>query len=210
MAFIDTIAPADATGPVADMYRRQQGKYGYVPNYAKVFCHRPELMRLWADLQAGIRRHVEPRTFELVTLAAAHALESSYCCLAHGSALTEHYAPGDVLAIAADPDPAALTPAERAMVRYARKVARDANAVTADDVAAMKAAGVTDAQVFDVAVMAAARAFLTKVVDGLGAEPDPAFLALDESLREPLTVGRAIDSREPERVPETDAVPQSS
>lgn len=202
MAFIDTIAPADATGEVETMYRRQQNKFGYVPNYAKVFCHRPELMKLWADLQVGIRRHVEPRRFELVTLAAAHALGSSYCSLAHGKVLTEHYSPEQVQRIAGEADPAPLTPAERAMVRYARKVARDASSVTAADVAELKAHGLTDAEIFDVAAMAAGRAFLSKLVDGLGAEPDAPFLEIDEALRESLTVGRAIDQAAPERLPE--------
>ncbi|HEX7037129.1 MAG TPA: peroxidase-related enzyme [Pseudomonadales bacterium] len=207
MAFIDTIAPADATGEVEAMYRRQQNKFGYVPNYAKVFCHRPELMKLWADLQVGIRRHVDPRRFELVTLAAAHALGSSYCSLAHGKLLTEHYPAEQVQRIASEADPAPLTPAERAMVRYARKVARDASSVTADDVAELKAQGLTDAEIFDIAAMAAGRAFLSKLVDGLGAEPDAAYLEVDEGLRAALTVGRPIDEAAPERLPEPAEAP---
>ena len=72
----------------------------------------------------------------------------------------------------------------------------------------MKAQGLSDAQVFDVAAAAAARAFFTKVLDALGVQLDSPFLALDEALRGPLTVGRPIDHREcvvmtiaPERVP---------
>ena len=44
MAFIETTRPEHADGAVATMYRRQQSAWGYVPNYAKVFCHRPEVM----------------------------------------------------------------------------------------------------------------------------------------------------------------------
>jgi hypothetical protein len=46
MAFINTVAPDDATGPTREMYERQQASYGYVPSYAKVFSHRPEVMVL--------------------------------------------------------------------------------------------------------------------------------------------------------------------
>jgi alkylhydroperoxidase family enzyme len=88
MAFIKTTAPSDATGETRAMYARQQAAYGYVPNYAKVFCHRPEVMKLWADLLYGIRRNLDRRRLELVTLAAAHEVRSSYCSLAHGKALT--------------------------------------------------------------------------------------------------------------------------
>lgn len=200
MPFIQTTPAAEASGPVREMYQRQQKKFGYVPNYARVFCHRPELMKLWADLQSGIRRHVEPEKFELVTLAAAHALRSSYCSLAHGNKLTEHYTPEEVCAIANDAPEAPLTDAERAMLRFARKVAVDASSVTAGDVAELKAHGLEDAEVFDIAVTAAARAFFSKVADALGAEPDASFLELDPGFRQAMTVGRKIDEREPERV----------
>ena len=91
MSFLKTTPPSEATGAVRALYERQQGGWGFVPNYARPFSHRPEIMSLWADLQRGIRSHVAPRRFELVTLAAALALRSSYCSLAHGKALLEWY-----------------------------------------------------------------------------------------------------------------------
>ena len=44
----------------------------------------------------------------------------------------------------------------------------------------------------DIAFAAAARRFFSKVLDGVGAEPDPAFLNLDEGVRRALVVGRAF------------------
>ena len=38
------------------MYERQETFWGFVPNYARVFCYRPEIMGLWAQLQVGIKR----------------------------------------------------------------------------------------------------------------------------------------------------------
>lgn len=55
MLFIDTIPPDSAEGEVAAMYRRQQAAWGYVPNYAKAFCHRPEVMA-----QVMTRYHIAP------------------------------------------------------------------------------------------------------------------------------------------------------
>ena len=87
MAFIDTISASWITGEGFAMYDRQQKHYGYVPNYATVFCHRPEIMRRWAELLAAIKRPMDKRRFELVTFVAAHALRSTLCTLAHGKAL---------------------------------------------------------------------------------------------------------------------------
>ncbi len=200
MPLIHTTPVAEATGPVEAMYRRQQDAFGYVPNYARAFSHRPELMTLWAELQRGIRRHVEPRRYELVTLAAAHALRSSYCSLAHGRMLAEHFSAEEVCAIVRDAEPSPLTPAERAMVRYARKVAVDASSVTADDVAELASYGFDDAEIFDIAAVAAARAFFTKVVDGVGAAPDSALGDLEPAFRDAMTVGRRIEQRPVERL----------
>ena len=196
MAFIDTIAPNAAHGDVRAMYQRQQDRYGYVPNYAKAFCHRPELMALWAALQAGIRRRVDARRFELVTFVAANARKNSGCTLAHGTLLAQHVSAHAVCAIAEhDLERSTLSQAEAAMVHFARKVALDASSVTAGDVQALAQHGFSDAEIFDIAAVVAARAFFTTLLDGVGVEPDNRFADMDESMRRALTVGRPIDYR---------------
>ncbi len=202
MAFIETTPPVEADGDVRELYEHQEAHYGYVPNYAKVFCHRPEIMKLWSDLLSGIRRPLGKRRFELVTAAASHALRSTYCSLAHGKALTEFFSADEIQAIVSGSGTGSLSPAELAMVSLARKVARDASSVTAGDVGALKEHGITDAEIFDIVATAAARAFFSKLVEGLGAEADSTFLALEEPLRETLTVGRPIGRLEPERMQE--------
>jgi uncharacterized peroxidase-related enzyme len=200
MAFISTIPPEAATGEVLAMYRRQQGKYGFVPNYAKVFSHRPEIMQLWADLQIGIQRHMDRRRFELVTVAAALAIRSSYCSLAHGNALTAFFEADEVRAIVANSDDMPLTAAEKAMMDYARKVARNATSVTAEDTESLRAHGFGDAEIFDITAAATARTFFAQLCEGLGATPDVAYRDIDEQLRTALTVGRPIDDSAAEKV----------
>ncbi len=204
MAFIETVPPADATGAVREMYERQQKKFGYVPNYAKVFSHRPEVMSLWADLLAGIRRHLDRRRFELVTLAAAHSLRNSYCALAHASALGEFHGPAEICAVLDGSGTEALSPAERAMVAFARRVAAEPEAVSADDVTALQAHGFADDEIFDIVATVAARAFFTRLLDGLGAEPDAAYLDVEAPLRRALVVGRPIAAEPVERLETAD------
>jgi uncharacterized peroxidase-related enzyme len=195
------MAASEATPEVRAMYARQQSAWGFIPNYAKVFSLRPEVLARWAQLQAEIRRPMDNRRFELVTFAAALELRSSACALAHGSKLMDFFEEDDVLALAENGSVAALTDAERAMIAFSRKVARDASKVTAGDVEALRRHGLSDAEVFDIAATAAGRAFFTKLLDGLGVEPDAAFLGMDETLRKSLTVGRPIDFRAPEMMP---------
>ena len=56
---------------------RQQSAWGYIPNYAKAFSLRPEVLARWGQLQAEIRRPMDNRRFELVTYAAALELRIS-------------------------------------------------------------------------------------------------------------------------------------
>jgi len=175
------------------MYRRQQASWGFVPNYAKVFCHRPEVLARWGRLLAEIRRPLDARRFELATFAAAHELGNSACALAHGRALREFFSDEQVVAIAEDRLDGVLGPAEQAMVRFARLVARDASQVTAEDVATLRGHGYDDADIFDIAATAAGRAFFTKLLDALGVLADSPLRTLDERLRRALVVGRPID-----------------
>jgi uncharacterized peroxidase-related enzyme len=193
MAFINTIDDRDIDAEVRAMYDRQQAHFGYVPNYARAFCHRPHVMGLWAQLQNGIRRDMDKRRFELVTFAAAHALKSTACSIAHGKVLGQFIGVEDVLAIGRGEAPDSLTPAETAMVAFARKVAADATTVTAGDVDGLKRHGYSDGEIFDIAATSAARSFWTKLLDALGVELDPATEKLDRGFREPLAVGRPLD-----------------
>lgn len=199
MAFIRTIPPHEATGAVRDMYARQEDHWGYVPNYAKVFSHRPEVLARWGRLLAELRRPADDRRFELVTFAAALALRHSACTLAHGQKLAALIGNDAVLAIAAGREADVLDAAEVAMLRFAREVALDASQIDAEAVETLtREHGLSDDEIFDIAAIAAGRSFFTKLLDALGVVPDAAFMAIDDELRRTLTVGRPIGDDEAE------------
>ena len=202
MAFIDTISASWVTGEAFAMYDRQQKHYGYVPDYATVFSHRPEVMRRWAELLAALKRPMDKRRFELATFAAAATLKSTLCTLAHGKALLQFFSSDDVATMARGEIPLSLSAAEGALMRFACAVAHDASAVTAEDVAELKRHGFTDAEVFDIAAVAAGRAFFTKVIESLGVATDAPLGTMDAALREALTVGRPIRFANPQRLDE--------
>lgn len=198
MSYINTVPLDEAEGAVREMYERQQGAWGYVPNYAKSFSHRPEVMARWGRLLAEIRRPLDDRRFELVTTAVALELKHTPCALAHGSSLSPFFSNDDIKAIARQEPVESLTDAEHEMMRFARKLAADAAAITAEDVDKLKQQGLDDADVLDVALAAAARCFFTKVLDAVGSLPDAGFKAIDADIRDALTVGKPIDTAEDE------------
>ncbi len=193
MTFIHTIPEDSAEGETAAMYARLRHELGYVPNFAKAFSHRPGVMARFGELLDSIKGNMDARRYELATIAAAKELRSSYCMLAHGSVLLrDHYSAGELQAIAESPDESTLTETDKEIMRFAAKVARDATAITEEDLDRLRAHGLSDAEIFDIAAATAARSFLTKTADAMGAQPDSRYSDIDPELQKALVVGRPI------------------
>jgi uncharacterized peroxidase-related enzyme len=194
MTFIATIQPRDANAELAHMYARQEAAWGFVPNYAKAFCHRPVLMSRWGRLLAEIKRTMDKRRFELVTFAAANELRNTYCTLAHGQALREFFTDEQITALMEGRAAGVLSVAECAMFAFAQQVAHDAATVTEGNVAALGALGFDDAETFDIVAAVAARAFFAKVLDALGTQADAPFAAVQQAFGSSPSRGRAVDT----------------
>jgi uncharacterized peroxidase-related enzyme len=189
--FIETVPEVDATGPLAELYEADRATLGAVANYTKAFSLRPGVYAAWRTLNLEIRGGMDLRRYELATLAAARRVRSTYCSLAHGSVLANRFLEPDALrAVVADHHAAGLDEVDIAVMDLADKVADDATTVGEADLDRLRALGLSDTEIFDVVAAAAARCFFSKVLDGLGAEPDARFGQLDPQLRDALTVGR--------------------
>lgn len=190
--FIETIPEDAATGATADYYRHQRDSWGFLPNYAGAFGHRPEVAQAWNGLNLAIRNGMDRRRFEIATIAAARALRSTYCTTAHSMFLRDVC--GDEASlhrIAESPAGETLDEQDRAVYRFATKVATDAASVEQDDVDRLRAVGLSDPDIADVVYAAAARSFFTRVLDGLGAQLDPQTAeAFDPELYASMVVGR--------------------
>ena len=78
-----------------------------------------------------------------------------------------------VAALKADYHGAALAARDRAMLDYAVKLTREPSAVRAEDVAALRAAGLDDPAIHDVAQITALFNYYNRIADGLGIDPEP-------------------------------------
>jgi hypothetical protein len=78
MAFIREIALEEATGEVREAYDNDLNTLGYVANYTRVFALRPAVRVAWVGLIGAIRSAMDPRRYELITLASASRLRCSY------------------------------------------------------------------------------------------------------------------------------------
>jgi uncharacterized peroxidase-related enzyme len=185
--FIETVPEAKAEGKLKEIYEGDQKNLGYVPNHGKVFSLRPDVFEAWRAFQGSIRKHLRLKPYELVTLAAAQALNCRYCLLAHGAILTKNGVSVEQLrAILIDFHNAGLEPAEVAIMDFAQKIARNANEMTQSDVDALRALGFADVEILDITLTATMRSFASKTFNALGAGADAAYDELDHQLADLL------------------------
>jgi alkylhydroperoxidase family enzyme len=160
-------------------------------NFEQAFAERPKVYAAWVQLNTAIKEGMDLRRYELATLAAAQRLRSSYCSLAHGKVLLERFSE-PVRDIVLDREAAGLDAVDLAVMTLAERVVDDATSITERDLAPLKELGLSDAEVMDVVLAAAARCFFSKTLDALCVQADAEYSSLPEELREVLVVGRPI------------------
>jgi uncharacterized protein YciW len=197
MSGIGFLSPAEPTAEAQRVFDEDVAEIGYVMNFSRLWAYQPATMTGLLDLvrRANSADKLSLRQRFILVSACASAFGDSSCSLVWGSKL----------AMATDAETAAgvlrgddngLTPSERAMAGWARKVARDPNDTSAADVQALRDAGFNDAQIFTITVFVALRLALSTVNDALGLLPDAAlrFTAPDAVL-DAVKFGRPIEDQ---------------
>ena len=195
--FLDEAAPSPE---VQRLYDDDVEGYGYVMNLSRLWGHLPGSQDGLSDLlsQATDAASLSFRQRALLVTACASAFGDSYCSLAWGKRLAVDAEAGDEVAagvLRGDDD--GLDPAEAALTRWARLVARDPNATTAADVQALRDAGFDDGQIFAITTFVALRIAFSTINDALGARPDRELAdAAPAAVYEAVTFGRPVATGE--------------
>ncbi len=193
--FLQTVAEKDATGAIAEVYRKEKEGAGFVPEAARCLSTRPDVPLLFDTFFDGIKANfsLSGREWCLITFVAATHLRSTYCSQVYSQRLL---ALGEtrttLLAIQRDYRTAGLADKDMAMLAYAEKVTVAADQITQSDIDRLRTFGFTDRNIFDIALCASFRCMLSKMVDATGAVPEPAFHDSDETFRAAMTVGRSL------------------
>jgi len=177
----------EAEGHVADMYQSDLRDNGFVFSHTQLMAINPEAHQAWEALIRAIVPSIGVRTFELATLAAARAIPSPHCLLAHGrktlraQALTED----QLDRVARDYETAGLSDADVAVMRFAEKLSTDAAAMSDGDSQSLRDNGFTDRQIVDIALAAGARNYYSRTLQAL-AVPVESVPGLSAELAEAL------------------------
>lgn len=84
MTILRTADESEVSGMAAELYGEDIAAFGYVPSHTRAMALNPEALRAFESLIKSVAPGLGMRRYELVTLAAAGAIGSEACRLAHG------------------------------------------------------------------------------------------------------------------------------
>ncbi|MBO9578963.1 MAG: carboxymuconolactone decarboxylase family protein, partial [Microbacteriaceae bacterium] len=136
------------------------------------FSVHPEAYQAYEAVIKTVFGSLGLRHYELVTLAAARAIGSRECLLAHGRKSLGVFDEAQLVRIARDYRDAGLTEAEVAMMAFAERLSGDSASMTEEDSQTLRDHGFTDRQILDIAMAAGARNMYSRVLHALGVRLD--------------------------------------
>lgn len=141
---------SDATGAAAQLFSAIQGAVGKVPNaYRDIGSNSPVVLESVLALDASLKKTtLSARDVEVIKLAVSAVNGCDYCVAAHSLMGKMAGLPADALA-AVRQGQATGNAREDALADFARHLVTTRGTVDASRVEAVKAAGVSDAQIVD-------------------------------------------------------------
>ncbi|MEG3637000.1 carboxymuconolactone decarboxylase family protein [Micromonospora palythoicola] len=161
------------------LYAAEADRHGYVPAYAQVFALAPQAYQAWTGLGAAVRRGMDERRYELVTVAAASAMGARYCVLAHAAVLRDrHLGDTQLRAVLTDHHAAGLDDTEVAVMDFAARIATDPASATAEEIESLRGHGLSESDIFQVILAVCVRRFFAGALAAAGTVPDPELAAI--------------------------------
>jgi uncharacterized peroxidase-related enzyme len=159
-----------------------QEKSGFVPNVFLTLAHRPDEFRAFfayhdalMEKEGGLTKAER----EMIVVATSGANRCQYCVVAHGAILRIRAKnPRVADQVAVNYHKAEITPRQRLLLDFAMKVATESHAIAEADFAALRAAGFSDEDIWDIGAIAAFFALSNRMANMIGMKPNDEFYLL--------------------------------
>ena len=170
--------PEDLKGRILGV----QEKAGFVPNVFLALAHRPDEFRAFFAYHDALMEKpsgLSKAEREMIVVATSGANECLYCVVAHGAILRIR-AKNALVAdqVATNYRKADITPRQKAMLDFAMKVSRDAQAIGEADFAALREHGFTEEDAWDIGAVAAFFALSNRMANLVSMRPNDEFYAM--------------------------------
>jgi uncharacterized peroxidase-related enzyme len=177
MPWIKVIGEDEAEGAVRDAYDDVVRARGKLSNIMTVQSLNAEAMAKHLELYLALMfgdSALSRLERELIAVVVSSANRCEYCVNHHAEPLRFYWKDdARVDAVITDWREAPLSARERALAAYADKLTRAPGDATEEDVAALRAQGLSDRDILDVNMIAAYFNFVNRIAAGLGVEYSP-------------------------------------
>jgi len=165
-----------------------EAKTGFIPNAYLHLAHRPAEWRAFFAYYAAVMDGDEGLTKaerELIVVATSAVNDCTYCVVAHG-ALARLQSKNPIVAdqVAVDWRKADLTPRERAIVGFAVKLAGTPADVDDDDLARLRASGLSEDEIWQIGAITSFFAMSNRLAHFTATPPNPEFHLMGRVPRE--------------------------
>jgi len=176
---------ADLPDDIRETIEDARSKLGFIPNVFLAYAQRPEHFRAFMhyhDLLMKGPSGLSRAEREAIIVVVSAANDCLYCIVAHGAAL-RILGKNPIVAdqIAANWRTADLTPRLRAILAFAAHVNEPGFFAEEREIAELRAAGLSEHDVWDVAAIAAFFGFSNRMAGALDMRPNPQFYAMGRS-----------------------------
>lgn len=159
-----------------------QEKSGFIPNVFLVLAHRPDEFRAffaYHDALMDRPGNLTKAEREMIVVATSNLNQCQYCVVAHGAILRVRAKNPHVAdQVAVNYRKADITDRQKAMIAFAIKVSAEAHTVGEADIDHLKTFGFDEADVWDIAAIAAFFALSNRLANVTSMRPNPEFYAL--------------------------------
>lgn len=145
----------EASKPILEAVHKQ---LGVVPNLFRLIAHSPTALAAFTGFQGALSKTLDVKSRERIALAVAQVNGCDYCLSAH-TYLSLNLAKINQEEIALNRRGASGDAKANEAVRFATKVAQERGHVSEADIAAVRLAGFTDAQIVEIVALVAENSF---------------------------------------------------
>jgi len=159
-----------------------QEKAGFIPNVFLTLAHRPEEWRAFFAYHDALMLRESGLTKaekEMIVVATSGANDCLYCIVAHG-AILRVYAKDALVAdqVAVNYRKADISDRQKAMLKFALKVAMQSVELAEADYEALRAHGFSDEDIWDIGAIAAFFALSNRMANLIAMRPNDEFFLL--------------------------------
>ncbi|MBX6742412.1 MAG: peroxidase-related enzyme [Acetobacteraceae bacterium] len=159
-----------------------QEKAGFIPNVFLLLARRPEEFRAFMayhDALMDKREGLTAAEREMIVVAISSANQCQYCVVAHGAILRVRAKDPTISElVAANWRKADISPRQKAMLGFALKVSQEAHLVTEADRQALRDAGFTEEEIWDIASISAFFSMSNRLANATELRPNREFHAM--------------------------------